>query len=73
VVSLLSGARTEEVRAIAWSHVVAYDRQVKTWLPVSEAGWDPHRAHSFVSLLSNHHIPIEDISGLVGHFNTVVT
>lgn len=29
--------------------------------------------HSFVSLLSDHDIPIEDISRLVGHSNTVVT
>jgi integrase len=28
--------------------------------------------HSFVSLLSEHRIPIEDISRLVGHTNTVV-
>ncbi|MET8144611.1 tyrosine-type recombinase/integrase [Sphaerisporangium sp. NPDC005288] len=158
VVSLLSGARTEEVRAIAWSHVVTYDQQAKTWRPVGEAGWDhtdfaiyvwrsvrkkgdtktprsrrslalPRRCvealktlhqaqsgtrelifstssgspvtahnmrrdfrkvlddaglngkdwaprelrHSFVSLLSDHDIPIEDISRLVGHSNTVVT
>ncbi|MET8160309.1 tyrosine-type recombinase/integrase [Sphaerisporangium sp. NPDC005289] len=158
VVSLLSGARTEEVRAIAWSHVVTYDQQAQAWLPVGEAGWDHtdfavyvwrsvrkkgdtktprsrrslalpkrcvealktlHQAqdgtrelifstssgspvsahnmrrdfrkvlddaglngkdwaprelrHSFVSLLSDHDIPIEDISRLVGHSNTVVT
>ncbi|WP_326824381.1 hypothetical protein [Streptosporangium sp. NBC_01756] len=29
--------------------------------------------HSFVSLLSNSGVPIEDISRLVGHRNTVVT
>jgi integrase len=29
--------------------------------------------HSFVSLLSAHDIPIENISRLVGHTNTVVT
>lgn len=158
VVSLLSGARTEEVRALRWSHVVAYDRKSKTWKPVAGAGWEysdfaiyvwrsvrkkgdtktpksrrslalPKRCvealkvlqedqnderelvfstqsgspvtahnmrrdfrkvldnagltgrewaprelrHSFVSLLSDHDIPIEDISRLVGHSNTVVT
>ncbi|WP_308250040.1 tyrosine-type recombinase/integrase [Sphaerisporangium fuscum] len=158
VVSLLSGARTEEVRAIKWSHVVAYDEKARAWRPVTEAGWDhkefalyvwrsvrkkgdtktpksrrslalPKRCvealkalkadqgdgrelvfstetgspvsahnmrrdfrkvldgaglagkewaprelrHSFVSLLSDHDIPIEDISRLVGHSNTVVT
>ncbi|WP_244360239.1 tyrosine-type recombinase/integrase [Microbispora triticiradicis] len=40
VVSLLSGARTEEVRAIKWSHVAAYDEKAKAWRPVTEAGWD---------------------------------
>jgi integrase len=158
VVSLLSGARTEEVRALAWSHVVAYDKARKVWLPVTETGWDhdqfaiyvwrsvrrkgdtktpksrrslalPKRCvealkalyesrknlpdmvfatragtpvtahnmrrdfrsvldkagltgkewaprelrHTFVSLLSDHDVPIEDISRLVGHSNTVVT
>ncbi|GAA4089883.1 site-specific integrase [Nonomuraea soli] len=158
VVSLLSGARTEEVRAIQWSHIVAYVKEHKSWLPVAEAGWEheefalyvwrsvrkkgdtktpksrrslalPKRClealktlrqaqgdehelvfatrddnqvsahnirrdfrklitkagldptewaprelrHSFVSLLSDHDIPIEDISRLVGHSNTVVT
>ncbi|MGW0807973.1 tyrosine-type recombinase/integrase [Nonomuraea sp. NPDC002799] len=158
VVSLLSGARTEEVRALQWSHVVAYDGRTQTWRSVAEIGWDhdnfalyvwrsvrkkgetktpksrrslalPKRCvdalkalkeaqsddrelvfstrngtkmtahnirrdfrkvlgrakiagkewaprelrHSFVSLLSDHDIPIEDISRLVGHSNTVVT
>ncbi|MDF5755430.1 site-specific integrase [Spongiactinospora sp. TRM90649] len=158
VVSLLSGMRTEEVRAMRWSHVVAYDQDGGRWHPVPEVGWDhesfavyvwrsvrrkgdtktpksrrslalPKRCvdalralwdaqdggqelvfstgtgtamtahnvrrdfrkvldsagltgaewaprelrHSFVSLLSDHDIPIEDISRLVGHSNTVVT
>jgi integrase len=158
VISLLSGARTEEVRALQWSHVVAHDEKAKAWRPVDVIGWDhkefalyvwrsvrkkgetktpksrrslalPKRCvdalralkeaqnddrdmvfstrsgstmtahntrrdfrkvldnanlngknwaprelrHSFVSLLSDHDIPIEDISRLVGHSNTVVT
>ncbi|WP_317135622.1 site-specific integrase [Nonomuraea phyllanthi] len=158
VVSLLSGARTEEVRALQWSHVVAYDEKTQAWRSVVEIGWNhkefalyvwrsvrkkgetktpksrrslalPKRCvdalkdlkeaqnddrelvfptqtgsrmtahnirrdfkkvldsakltgrdwaprelrHSFVSLLSDHDIPIEDISRLVGHSNTVVT
>ncbi|RVX43350.1 site-specific recombinase XerD [Nonomuraea polychroma] len=158
VISLLSGARTEEVRALRWSHVVACDETTKAWRSVAEIGWDhkefalyvwrsvrkkgetktpksrrslalPKRCvdalkalkeaqnddrelvfstrngskmtahnirrdfrkvldsaklagkdwaprelrHSFVSLLSDHDIPIEDISRLVGHSNTVVT
>jgi integrase len=42
VLSLLIGARTEELRALTWAHVVAYDPKRKTWVPVSDskAGWD---------------------------------
>ena len=36
--------------------------------------WTPRELrHSFVSLLSAHDVPIEHISRLVGHTNTVVT
>ncbi|NRQ31607.1 tyrosine-type recombinase/integrase [Nonomuraea sp. NN258] len=36
--------------------------------------WTPRELrHSFVSLLSDSGVPIEDISRLVGHANTVVT
>ncbi|MFC7649373.1 tyrosine-type recombinase/integrase [Streptosporangium lutulentum] len=164
VLSLLIGARTEELRALLWSHVVAFDEERKAWLPVTETGWEneqfaiyvwrsvrqkgdtktvksrrslklpgdvwrrcgrygksrrrPREAlrhgglvfstlkgtamsagnvrrdvrkiiekaglrgtdwtpremrHSFVSLLSDSGVPIEDISRLVGHRNTVVT
>ncbi|WP_433241538.1 site-specific integrase [Streptosporangium sp. CA-135522] len=165
VLSLLIGARTEELRALLWSHVVAFDEERKAWLPVANAGWEheefaiyvwrsvrqkgdtktvksrrslklPRRCvealrtlreeqekaggkladteglvfstskgtpmsagnvrrdvrkiiekaglrgtdwtpremrHSFVSLLSDSGVPIEDISRLVGHRNTVVT
>lgn len=163
LLSLLTGARTEEVRALTWSHVVAFDESRQVWRPVVEAGWQhqefamyvwrsvrkkgdtktvksrrtlklPARAvkalqlliesqgkpvdvgsdrlvfctkhgtalsaanvrrdfrkvvaraglvagewtprelrHSFVSLLSDSGVPIEDISRLVGHANTVVT
>ncbi|MEV1173753.1 tyrosine-type recombinase/integrase [Nonomuraea sp. NPDC049784] len=38
------------------------------------AEWTPRELrHSFVSILSDSGIPIEDISRLVGHANTVVT
>ncbi|MEO3892122.1 site-specific integrase [Nonomuraea sp. B5E05] len=168
VLSLLIGARTEELRALLWSHVVAYDESHAAWLPVAQAGWEhsdfavyvwrsvrqkgdtktvksrrslklPQRCvdalrllkeaqdvargkagerwqdtdlvfctrtgtpvtahnvrrdfrkvveaagltgrewsprelrHSFVSVLSDSGVPIEDISRLVGHSNTVVT
>ena len=39
VLSLLTGARTDEVRALRWDHVVAYDDARKAWLPVTVAGW----------------------------------
>jgi integrase len=164
VLSLLTGARTEELRELSWSHVVAFDETAQIWSSVLDVGWEheqfavyvwrsvrktgdtktvksrrslqlPARCvqvlkalkaaqdrtsspagaknlvfrtrvgtalsagnvrrdfravlddaglvgrewtprelrHSFVSLLSEHRIPIEDISRLVGHTNTVVT
>ncbi|WP_214107843.1 site-specific integrase [Acrocarpospora catenulata] len=162
VLSLLTGVRTEELRELHWSHLVAFDETRKAWVPVAEAGWDhteyaiyvwrsvrrsgdtktvksrrtlklPQRCvdvlrllwehdeegtadvgrlvfctkngtalsagnvrrdfrkvikdaglidkdwtpremrHSFVSLLSDSGVPIEHISRLVGHANTVVT
>lgn len=39
VVSLLTGARTEELRALRWDHVVTYDEDVSKWRPVTLAGW----------------------------------
>ena len=45
-VSLLSGVRTEEARALQWDHVVAWvDGQ---WQPVSEAGFDHEQIAVFV-------------------------
>jgi len=38
VVSLLTGARTEEMRGLRWDHVVAHDEQRQAWIPVPEAG-----------------------------------
>ncbi|WP_395110722.1 tyrosine recombinase XerC [Actinomadura sp. SCN-SB] len=40
VLALLTGARTEELRALRWSHVVAYDGDRQEWRPVDEAGWE---------------------------------
>lgn len=46
VVSLLSGVRTEEARALRWDHVVAWvDEQ---WRPVTEAGFDHDQVAVFV-------------------------
>jgi integrase len=40
ILSLLTGARTEELRELRWDHVVAYDENTTRWRPVTEAGWD---------------------------------
>jgi len=40
VVSLLTGARTEEIRGLRWDHVVAFDEERQAWIPVPEAGWN---------------------------------
>jgi integrase len=46
VLSLLSGVRTEEARALRWDHVVAWgDGQ---WQPVSQAGFDHEQVAVFV-------------------------
>lgn len=40
VLSLLVGARTEELRPLRWSRVVAYVAELDAWLPVTEVGWE---------------------------------
>jgi integrase len=46
VLSLLSGVRTEEARALRWDHVVAWaDDQ---WVPVLDAGFDHEQVAMFV-------------------------
>ena len=50
-----------------------------TWTVVAAAGLDPHEwtprelRHSFVSLLSDADVPIEQISRLVGHSSSTTT
>ena len=39
VLSLMTGVRTEEVRALRWSHVVASVPEAKEWRPVAETGF----------------------------------
>lgn len=48
VLSLLTGARTEELRALRWDHVVAYDETAQAWIPVNVAGWDHDRFAIYV-------------------------
>ncbi|MEU1719191.1 site-specific integrase [Nonomuraea sp. NPDC005692] len=38
VLSLTTGIRTEEARALRWNHVVAWTPSLKQWQPVTEAG-----------------------------------
>ena len=46
VLSLLSGLRTEEARALRWDHVVAWVSG--QWVPVAEAGFDHEQVAVFV-------------------------
>ena len=39
VLSLMTGVRTEEARALLWSHVVAWVPEAKEWRPVTETGF----------------------------------
>ena len=48
VVSLLTGIRTEEARALRWDHVVAWVRRRARWQPVTEAGFDHERFAIYV-------------------------
>ena len=46
--SLMTGVRTEEARALRWSHVVAWVEKAKEWRPVAEAGFDHGRFAVYV-------------------------
>jgi integrase len=46
VLSLLSGVRTEEARALRWDHVVAW--VFGQWVPVAEAGFEHEQVAVFV-------------------------
>ncbi|WP_061297272.1 site-specific integrase [Herbidospora cretacea] len=48
VVSLTTGIRTEEARALRWDHVVTWVPQLKAWRPVLEAGFDHKRFAIYV-------------------------
>ncbi|MEV0316664.1 site-specific integrase [Nonomuraea fuscirosea] len=39
VISLTTGVRTEEARALCWDHVVAWVPKLKSWRPVTEVGF----------------------------------
>jgi integrase len=48
VVSLLTGIRTEEARALRWSHLVAWVEKEAQWRPVIDAGFDHERFAIYV-------------------------
>jgi integrase len=48
VVSLLTGIRTEEARALQWSHVVAWVEDKGEWQPVTEVGFDHEKFAIYV-------------------------
>jgi integrase len=48
VISLLTGIRTEEARALHWDHVVAWDNDSAQWRPVTEAGFGHDRLAIYV-------------------------
>jgi integrase len=48
VVSLLTGIRTEEARALHWTHVVAWVEDDAEWHPVTEVGFDHERLAIYV-------------------------
>ncbi|GAB1819310.1 tyrosine-type recombinase/integrase [Herbidospora sp. RD11066] len=48
VISLTTGVRTEEARALRWDHVVAWLPASKTWQPVTEVGFKHKRFAIYV-------------------------
>ncbi|MET8863618.1 site-specific integrase [Nonomuraea sp. NPDC004580] len=48
VLSLTTGVRTEEARALRWDHVVPWNPNLKAWHPVTEAGFRHKRFAIYV-------------------------
>ncbi|HUY45052.1 MAG TPA: hypothetical protein VMV92_04925 [Streptosporangiaceae bacterium] len=48
VLSIMTGVRTEEARALRWDHVVAWVDDETGWQPVTEAGFDHERFAVYV-------------------------
>ena len=69
VVSLLTGARTEELRPLTWPHVRldSVPPFIEVWHSVRAKG------ETKTSLLSDGGVPIEKIARLVGHSSTSTT
>ncbi|GLZ15639.1 site-specific integrase [Actinomadura sp. NBRC 104425] len=48
VLSLLTGIRTEEARALRWEHVVAWTGEKAGWRPVGEVGFDHEKLAIYI-------------------------
>ncbi|MFC4116486.1 site-specific integrase [Nonomuraea zeae] len=48
VISLTTGVRTEEARALRWDHVITWIPDLKAWHPVTEAGFKHKRFAIYV-------------------------
>jgi integrase len=48
VLTIMTGIRTEEARALRWDHVVAWVDDATGWQPVTEAGFDHERFALYV-------------------------
>jgi integrase len=48
VLSIMTGVRTEEARALRWDHVVAWVDDLRGWQPVAEAGFDHEKFAVYV-------------------------
>jgi integrase len=46
--SLLTGVRTEEARALQWSHVVAWVEDAQRWQPIAAVGFDHDKLAVYV-------------------------
>ena len=48
VLSLMTGIRTEDARALRWDHIVAWVDDAAEWRPVTEVGFDHERFAIYV-------------------------
>jgi integrase len=48
VLSLMTGVRTEEARALRWSHVVAWVAEASEWRPITEVGFNHEKFAVYV-------------------------
>ena len=75
ILSLTTGIRTEEARALRWDHVdLDGDPDARLPVPPHIAVWRSVRQrHTFVSVMSESGVVIEEIARLVGHASSRTT